>query len=255
MTDLNNDDKYSRVNEQIDIPLLDTDHESRPLENQEALDKLNEQTDKLIFLYACVTSSGIGGLIITPFSMYAMIAVFLAAISLEYFQRIAKLRDTMTILLGHFGENGITIVPRVKTNSEIIDLFIKMPDKRSFAILLRTNGNCKVKWRENKQQFYIYKPGKGSRQWDALSRAGGKLKSIIDLKANKNPLLGTSRADRDRTITRAVVLFGDTTIHPDHELELSDYGRTKALRVYKGTLFYVLEREHLIDFLQLPEKT
>ena len=121
--------------------------------------------------------------------------------------------------------------------------------------MLRTNGNCKVKWREDKQQFYIYKPGKGSLQWDALSRAGGKLKSIIDLKVNKNPLLGTSRADRDRTITRAVVLFGDTTIHPDHELELSDYGRTKALRVYKGTLFYVLEREHLIDFLQLPEKT
>lgn len=240
-----------------DIPFLDTAKESEYLQNYEALNSLKDEINRLLKVYAATTGMSIAGAILPLLSTISIAALVSSGISLEYFRRIARLYDVMKMLLDNFGKDGVIITPRIKTNSSIIDLFIRMPDKRIFCLLLRSNGNCSVRWREDKQQFFIYKTGRSPRKWGAMTKTAERLKSVMDLKDSKSPLLGTSRAERTQRISKAVVLCGDTTIYPTHSPDhWVEFGRTaSALKVYKDNLFYVVEQKNLVDFLLPPQKS
>jgi hypothetical protein len=177
--------------------------------------------------------------------------------SAEYEVRMSRLISTIEMLLTYFGDDGIKATLRVKTNeNDIIDFFVKMPDGRQFAIVLRSNGNAFLKWREDKRSFYVYKKGrKGMNKWDSMNSAIDKLKSTIDLKKQKSPLLGLTRSEQNRPINKVIVLCDGTKIATNNLPEYwTDFGLTKALRIYKDSLTYVVEQDNLIDFLQLPVK-
>lgn len=185
----------------------------------------------------------------------------------EYKVRMDRLISIIKMLLDHFGDDGIKVTLRVKTQerfgegkeeekrNNIIDFFIKMPDGRSFALVLRSNGETFVKWREDKQSFYVQKKGrKGMNKWHSMDSAIENLRSTIELKHQKSPLLGTSRSDRNRPINKAIVLCGNTKIANTNSPDLwVDFGLAKALRIYKDSLTYVVEQASLIEFLSLPE--
>ena len=72
----------------------------------------------------------------------------------------------------------------------------------------------------------------------------------MDLKKAKSPLLGESRSERDQTIVKGVVLCGDTTIYPDDRDNITQFNQAEVLRVYKDSLFFVVEQQNLIKFLE-----
>lgn len=255
---MNNDSEYS-------INLLDRQEIIKPLisypdgdyiQNRNILTELEAEEKRLTLAY------GIGSFLTAaslfsptyPFTAFASHAV--SGFTLEYMVRVRRIYTVTKMLLECFEDEGITITLRVKTNLAIIDLFVKMPDRRSFALLLRSNGNGAVKWREDKQKFFIYKVGKKPRKWDSMTRTIEQLKSTIYLKDLKSPLLGTSRADRNRPINKVVVLCSSTTIHPDHAPEFwSEFGRTRALQIYKDGLTCIIEQQKLTNFLLPPQKS
>lgn len=180
--------------------------------------------------------------------------------AMEYKIIISRLRSVTKDLLENFGNNGIKITLRVKTDKALIDLFIKMPDKRFFALMLRSNGESSVRWREDKQKFFIHRRGKKAQKWDAMTQTAKQLKSVLHLKDLKSFLVGNTVADRRRQVIKVIVLCNKTTIYPDNLSEhWADFGRLhatdhKVLRVQDDGVFYVAEQKNLIDFLLLPEK-
>jgi hypothetical protein len=174
-----------------------------------------------------------------------------AGVTIEYLTRLRRLHSVAYDLVVNYG-SYLTLTAMVQTNSAVIDLFIKTVKKKTFALLLRSCGNARVRWRSEpeKQYFCAYKPGKKHQRWDALDRSGEKLKSVMDLKKAKSPLLGESRSERDQTIVKGVVLCGGTTIYPDDRENIIEFNRAEVLRVYKDSLFFVVEQENLIKFLE-----
>jgi hypothetical protein len=165
-----------------DIPLIDVVEEDNYLQNYAALNIIKAEINRLLQVYAAATGLSFASLIITPLSTLGMGALVSAGISFEYFRRITRLHDTIKMLLDSFGDDGIKITPRVKTNSATIDLFIRMPDKRMFALIIRSSENNAVRWREDTQQFYVKKKGKNEKKSDPLTRVIDELQTIFDLR-------------------------------------------------------------------------
>lgn len=175
----------------------------------------------------------------------------------DYRQEVDRLIATLKMLLNHFGEDGITATVRVKTgeNDDVVDYFIRMPDGRQFALMLRSNKDTFVRWRDDKKEFYVYKKGrKSASKWSSIDNAIEKLKSTIELKHRQSPLLGLSRTDRNRPIIKVLVLCNNTKLATSNDPELwCDFGKTQALRIYKDSLVYVVEQDRLVDFLLQPD--
>jgi hypothetical protein len=166
---------------------------------------------------------------------------------------IDRIVSIMEMLLEEFKEEGITITPQVKTEKGTIDLLIRTADGRYFAFMLRSNGESKIKWREDRQGLFAIKKG-GSREWSDGNSLGKKMdSSILYLKEQKNPLFGTSNTERKKTIVKGIILTAKTRIDPKNDPALLvDFGRTKALRVKTEAILYLVDKANVADFLRKP---
>lgn len=170
---------------------------------------------------------------------------------LEFSIRVNRLVSVLEKLLEI---DGIIVTPRVKTNEGTIDLLVKMPDKRTFIFALRSKKDSRVKWREEKQDFFAVTPRKGGtrvEKWSNLLKSGQNLnKMALSLKKEKSYLFGASGTERNSPITKAIVLTSKTIVDPNNDPALFvDFGQTKALRVHAGSYMYVVEHKDLIEFL------
>lgn len=254
--DINNIIKEDFINLLHDdvINPLTSDPEGHFIQNEEILERLDLKINRLKKVCYLAGFASVASLASPLYPLLASGSGTITYATAESLARVERLYLITSMLLERFGSEGITITAGVKTNNYLIDLLITMPDKRLFALLLRNYGNGAVRWREDKQDFFVYKTGKKARSWSGMTRTAEKLKSILDLKDLKSSLLGTSTTDRKRAITKAVVLCGKTTIYPGHEPDFVNFGRARVLKVYNESLIYVVEQEKLIDFLLPPEK-
>ncbi len=170
---------------------------------------------------------------------------------LEFSIRVDRLVSTIEKLLDI---DGIIVTPRVRTKEGTIDLLVKMPDKRTFIFALRSKKDSRVKWREEKQDFFAVMPRKGGtrvEKWSNLLKSGQDLnKMALSLKKEKSYLFGASGTERNSPITKAIVLTSRTIVDPNNDPALFvDFGQTKALRVHAGSYMYVVEQKDLIKFL------
>jgi hypothetical protein len=229
------------------------------LQNYAALEQLEKERNMLtniaavggaiVALPALVSVPVLGSLVAIP-------GFGVTLLSGEYLARVSRLCITMTMLLDYFGAEGITITPRVKTDFGAIDLFIRMPDKRKFAIMLRSNGESFIRWREERQGFFAYRKGKSSfKEW----YPGRHILDNFSLQTNwliksQSPLLGVSSTERKKPLVRALVLTGKTKLDRPH-LEPSakqEFGQTRVVKINGKSTMYFLESEDLIKFL-LPK--
>jgi hypothetical protein len=238
-----------------DIPLIDVVEEDNYLQNYAALNIIKEEINRLLQVYAAATGLSFASLIITPLSTLGMGALVSAGISFEYFRRITRLHDTIKMLLDSFGDDGIKITPRVKTDSATIDLFIRMPDKRMFALIIRSSENNAVRWREDTQQFYVKKKGKNEKKSDPLTRVIDELQTIFDLRKKKSPLMGITSSERSAPLIKVIVLAPGAAIASNNSPEIrTEFGEAKVLKIQTTSITYVVECNDLVKFLQLPKK-
>lgn len=204
-------------------------------------------------LVTCLASVLVFGLMLDINLLAAVGLLQLIHFNVVRLKRIAKLHDVIKLLLDRFGDENIQVTANVRTNTTKIDLFVKFPDKRRFALMLRTHGKVRIYWREDREKF-IAVSSKSHVAWDAPNYAIDNLKTVIDLVKQKHLILGGTTAERNKPINKVIVLTEETTIHasrnPAHLWH--KFGRTKALRVYRGGSAYVIEQSSLIDFLLPP---
>jgi hypothetical protein len=200
------------------------------------------------------------GSLLIPLPLISLFGGAATAAALEFYLAIGRLASVTEMLLKHFGEQNITITPRVKTEEGIIDLLVKFPDRRIFAFMLKSKGTAFVKWREERQHFFISNRKKGGKRITRdpeLIKLSSKLNRMsLALKKEKNPLKGLSNTELNKITIKAIVLTGETKVDPNNDPALFvDFGRARVLRVQAESSIYVLNQDDdLINFLMPTEK-
>ena len=243
-------------NSGFDDSLLQTgknNTENGYLQNEEALAFFRKkQSDWNSILMATSSTAGLGFLGMPLVALFGAIG---ALFSIKLSVPIDRIVSVMEMLLDEFKEEGITITPRVKTNNGTIDLLIRTNDGRYFVFLLRSNGDSRVKWREDRQQFYTVGKRRNSK-WSGLELLGDELnRMMLSLKEEKNPLVAISNSERKKAFTKAIVLTSKTRLDLNNDPErLVAFGRTIALRMMGKSTYYLVDRANLGDFLRKPAK-
>ena len=176
------------------------------------------------------------------------------ALSIELSIPIDQVIKVMEMLLHEYGEEGITITPRIQTKEGLIDLIIKTADGRYFALMLRSNGESRVRWREDRQQFFVIRK-RGRPKWSGLNSLGDRLNDmILSLKEDENHLVGDSKKQRKKGLIKAIVLVGKTTIDPNNDPQhLVAFGHATALKVCGTSTYFLINQKDLIKFLKKPD--
>ena len=227
------------------------DTENGYLQNDQALKyfkKKQSNWNKILMGVAGASTLGFAGM-----PLVALFGWLGTALSIELSIPIDRIVKVMEMLLDEFKEEGITIIPRVAGDDGTIDLFVKTADQRYFALMLRSNGDSRVKWRKDRQQFFTLGKGRNS-EWGRLELLGDELNRIVlHFKKEKNLIVGCSKAERNRAFTKVIVLTGKTRLDPNNDPELIvPFGGTTALRITTKSTFYVTNLADLANFLRKP---
>ena len=167
----------------------------------------------------------------------------------EYVIRVTRLHAVMKLLLDRYGEEGIIVTPRVRTNTAIIDLLVRMPDRRLFSMMLRSYNGASVFWREDRQEFFV-RTGNTSRPNEPLTRSMRDSQTIIDLKKERGSVVGAITLERNVPLIKAIILSPGAKIaanNPDSVRCI--FGEAPALKIKTTSITYIVESENLIKFL------
>ena len=220
------------------------------LQNEEALKYFKEVQSNWTKILMGIAGASTMGMIGMP--LIGLFGWLGAALSIELSIPIDRIVKTMEMLLNEF-QDEITITPRIKGDDGIIDLFVQTADKRFFAIMLRSNGDSRIKWRKDRQQFYTLGRGRNS-QWGRLELLGEQLNRIVlSLKKAKHPVVGLTNGERNKAFTKVIALTGQTRLDPNNDPDLIvSFGCTTALRITAKSTFYLINLADLCDFLRKP---
>ena len=175
------------------------------------------------------------------------------ALSIELSIPINRVIKVIETLLNEFKEE-ITITPRIQTKGGLIDLIVKTADGRYFAFMLRSNGESKVRWREDRQEFFVVRKS-GRPKWSGLNLLGDRLNDmVLSLKEDENHLVGDSKKQRKKGLIKAIVLVGKTTIDPNNDPQhLVTFDHTTALKVCSASTYFLINQKDLVKFIQKPD--
>ena len=222
------------------------------LQNDLALQYLKKKQsnwNNILMGMAGATSLGLAGM-----PLIALFGGLGTALSIELSIPIDQVIKIMEMLLNEYGEGGITITPRIQTKEGLIDLIIKTADGRYFAFMLRSNGESKVRWREDRQEFFVVRK-RGRPKWSGLNLLGDRLNDmVLSLKEDENHLVGDSKKQRKKGLIKAIVLVGKTTIDPNNEPQhLVTFGHATALKVCGANTYFLINQKDLVKFLKKPD--
>jgi hypothetical protein len=253
MSEINSEHK---IIQDTDIFSLYTGEKNKYFQNREAVERLETECELL------AKGTAVGTVISSWAALLALIPVPISLVGLggmtltaEYLTRVHRLYLVAKMLLDHFGDDGIKITPRVRTNSAIIDLLITMPDRRKFAFMVRGRENMSIRWREDRQEFFVTKKGQKVKKYNHLTKTIDELNSLADLRKEKHPLMGITSGERNTPTIKAIVLAEGAEIAANNSPELwTDFGQTRALKIRTSSVAYVVQSNNLIEFMLLPEK-
>lgn len=226
--------------------------ENTYLQNHEALIYLK----KIQFWYNTAIAAGsgtsiAGAVAAPPIGLFgSLFSLTIIELSLRVDRLISVIEELLKI-------DGVIVTPSVETAEGTIDLFVMMPDRRCFAFALKSNKDSRVKWQEDKQDFFAITPRKNRaarvKKWSDLIKTGQNLNiRTLSLKKEKSYLLKGSKS----IITKAIVLTSKTKVDPNNDPALFvNFGQTTTLRVHAGSYIYVLEQAKILDFLAPVEKS
>jgi len=225
-------------------------------QGREAIKRLKEECDVLAkgtFIGVVISScTSLLSLVTVPATFVGLAG---ATVTLEYLIRVRRLCSVAEMLLDGFNDE-IIVTLRVKTNSSVIDILARMPDKRIFALMVRSNQDISVKWNQERQQFYITKKGKNPKKCDSLTKTIDELNTLTDLRQERHPLMGNSYAERNAPIIKAIVLAKEAHIASSNSPDQwTDFGLAKVLKIRTTSVTYVVEYDNLVNFMSLPKKS
>jgi hypothetical protein len=251
-------DSETNLDPEIDILSLYTGQKDVYLQNWDAVNRLGQESDLLA--KGVLTSFGVSEILailslVNPAIAFVSWALTFAFFSNEYIWRVRRLYVVAKSILDHYGDDNVVLTPRVKTDTAAIDLLVKMPDRRMFALMTRANEDREVIWREDRQEFFIKKNGKHAKRAIALTKAIESLQTVSYLRKIKHPLMGITAAERNAPLIKAIVLAPGARIVAYEDSPLwTEFGGARVLRIQTTSVTYVVECKDLINFLQPIQK-
>jgi hypothetical protein len=233
------------------------------LKNYEALEYLRERQEFWSNISKLIgVGAGAGAAFFNPSLAIGGAALSLTALGVATsFERLAAIVE---MLLRDYPDE-ITIIPKIKTSQGEIELLIRTSAGMLFAFESRSKGIARIKWREDRQHFFIHsrtKKGKlRSQKWGELSSVATKLnQAVLALKRDKHELIGKTKSEQKRPAIKAIILTGKTEIDPNNAESLFvDVGQLrkidkKVIRVATENVIFLVNQQDLVNFLMPPDK-
>lgn len=185
-------------------------------------------------------------------SLWILPAVACFTYGIRRLQKASQLYFAISDLIQAFGDD-------IEIQSEIevpehgnLDLLVRhIPGKVNIAIALRSQGQAKVYYREDKQQLFRRRyPKGGTRAWDIdhLTRLG---EQEFWLRKNNREVFGRTSRQRNRPLLKILALTGKTILRDNPEDKFyEDIQEPKSLFVKKRTSIYVMEGENIVNFIK-----
>ena len=238
----------------VDILSLYTGDKDLYLQNYEAVNRLESESDLLakVIIGGTVVSSLLGLFsAINPALSLGGIAISGILTQSDYLWRVRRLYLVAKSILDYFGDDNIVLTPRVRTDLATIDLLVRMPDKKMYALMIRSTDDSSVIWREDRQEFFAKKKGKNAKKADSLTKAIVDLQTISYLKKTKHPVVGKTSSERSAPLIKAIVLAPGARIFADDDSPLwVEFGQARVLKIQTNSITYVVEHDDLIKFIQ-----
>jgi hypothetical protein len=135
-----------------------------PLHNWEALHQLEKEQESLVLQGTVSSAVAAGtGVFGNPLGFFIFALAYRPLIRLEKLARIIKV---MRVLLEEFQDMGILVFPCLQVpEHEPLDLFVIFPKKIHLLISIRSKGDCKIVFNEEREILYTKHEKKGLRRW------------------------------------------------------------------------------------------
>ena len=218
-----------------------------PLHNHAALEQLKQECDRLS-LEATVakTEEGPTSAEITAIDFpYAI--VYPANIRVE---KLTRIIEVMEELLTEFKPMGIQIYPAMEAEGEnnAIDLFLRFPRQLHIFMSIRSKGDAKVSFHEDKKSLYVRREKKGKKDWKPCPLT--ELNSYTTwLNRQRLRFNMSSKEARNIPLTKLLILWEPSKLedHPQH-LYLN-IGSVELLGFRHRGLAFVYQREDVMKFV------
>jgi hypothetical protein len=218
-----------------------------PRHNQAAIAQLKQERDRLSLEAAIEKTEEMPppAEIATIDFPYAI--VYPANIRIE---KLTRIIDVMEEVLTNFEPMGIQIYPSMEAEGEnnAIDLFLRFPRQLHIFISIRSKGDAKVSFHEDKKSLYVRREKKGKKDWNPCPLT--ELNSYTTwLNRNRLRFNMSSKEARNVPLTKLLVLWEPTKLedHPQH-LYLNISTVEVAGFRHRG-LAFVYQREDVMKFV------
>ncbi|MBD2092367.1 hypothetical protein H6F67_21185 [Microcoleus sp. FACHB-1515] len=219
-------------------------------ENQAKLRQLEQERDRLSLACAAAGLGGIAGFILLSPLFTAMAALPALSSLLGELQTTSQRFFLMTELMEALEDENVAIEIGLKPEGlREIDFFLRFSDKEYVLIQIRSLGDAKVTYNEEREALRFRKKGGGSKTWepDPLFELAEQERW---LRRQRYDLLGQSARDRRRPLAKLLVLWQETVLgdHPEHLYVTMD--DQKYLTIRKMGTTALVTKEQVIDFIR-----
>jgi len=221
-------------------------------ENRTKLEELERRRNDLTIKAAIMGFGGAVGLaVFTPAAIAALIgSIPVLDQLLGQLQTISQRYLLMLELIEAFEEEDVAIEVGLEPEGlRAIDFFLRFSDKEYVLIQIRSLGDAKVTYNEEREALRFRKKGGGSKTWepDPLFELAEQERW---LRRQRYDLLGQSARDRRRPLAKLLVLWQETVLgdHPEHLYVTMD--DQKYLTIRKMGTTALVTKNQIIDFIQ-----
>lgn len=170
-------------------------------------------------------------------------------------RKLTQVIPIMISLLNKFESRNIVLQPRIDLpkhgSLDLLLRFTQPPNKATFGIALRSQGDASIAYNEKKEMLCIRRhTGKGGLfSWtpDHIDQLGDQ---ELWLKKNYPDVFGESARDKNRPMIKLLVLTGDTKLGKHSEHLYETVGDQKTLLLKRRGSVYVMEEKQLVPFLE-----
>jgi hypothetical protein len=165
-------------------------------------------------------------------------------------EKLTRIIDVMEEVLTNFEPMGLQIYPAMEAEGEnnAIDLFLRFPRQLHIFISIRSKGDAKVSFHEDKKSLYVRREKKGKKDWKPCPLT--ELNSYTTwLNRQRLRFNMSSKEARNVPLTKLLVLWEPTKLedHPQH-LYLN-IGSVEVAGFRHRGLAFVYQREDVTKFV------
>ncbi|AFZ15539.1 hypothetical protein Cri9333_4765 (plasmid) [Crinalium epipsammum PCC 9333] len=220
-----------------------------PPHNWEALEQLKGEKTFLSFKYGGIN---LAALVLIPLLGYPGVFIYaLAYKPLDRILKIARLIGVMCQVLKEFQHLGVQVFPTLEVPGQKnpLDLLVKIPKKAHILISIRSKGESKIVYNEEKEALYVKRKRKGLKVWKPCPLV--ELGDYTNWLNKNRELFGmSSREVRNVPLAKVLILWKPTLIDDRKDEYYTTVGSLKVLILKRKGAAFLIPEEDIVKFIK-----